>query len=192
MSSEFFLVLSLILVGLIFFSIFQTYSSTQIEETKRAEEKAFAEKIVSLIYRISKDSSEYFMYCFKTAPLNLSIENGIIKYERGKYVFTFLAPENLKEEKLIESTRICIVKKGKFVSLSQEKKCVSDNICSLDECKEDCPDCYGPENICLGDGFCNIHIGENCRNSKDCSCSYLGINYVCCPENPKSNQEGCV
>jgi len=194
MASEFFLLASLLLIGIVFFSIFQIYTSIQSSQTKEAEVRTDAEIIASLIYKISKDPSSYLQYCLNVPLSNITVENGVLRYESRSYKFAFLIPEKVEKSELVETTKVCFVKKGDTIILSKEKEvgCNFNGICEAEECKSNCPDCYGPNSICLNDGFCNINIGENCKNSADCSCNVFGLNYVCCPENPSSNKYGCV
>jgi hypothetical protein len=193
MASEFFLLASLVLIGIAFFSVFQVYTITQSEETKKAEIKAEAERIASLAYKISKDPSKYMQYCLFTLLSNVTVENGLLRYESGNYKFTIIVPQEVENSQIFETTKVCFVKKDSKIALSKEtENCNLDGICEIDECKVNCPDCYGPNNNCLNDNFCNLNIGENCKNSLDCSCRYFGQNYVCCPENPSSNKHGCL
>jgi hypothetical protein len=193
MAREFFLLASLILVGIIFFSIFQTYVLTQTEEVKKAEARAEMEKIASLAYKISKDPSTYFQYCFSVPFSNVTIENGILRFETKNYKFSTLLPSNVENSKLIDTTKVCLVKKDSKIIISGEAEgCNFNGVCEAEECKLNCPDCYGPNNLCLNDNFCNLNIGENCKSSADCSCNSFGLNYICCPENPSSNKYGCL
>jgi len=193
MASEFFMLTSLILVGIIFFVVFQTYLSTQYTQTKESEIRADAELITSLIYKISKDPSQYFYYCLNIPLSNVTIENGLMKYESRGFKFNFLVPKEVENVEIIETTKLCFEKRGNRVSLSIEAiECNFDSFCELYECKASCLDCYGPNKICQNDNFCNINIGENCKNSMDCSCNNFGYNYICCPENPSSNKYGCL
>ncbi len=60
-----------------------------------------------------------------------------------------------------------------------------DGVCQAGECSA-CPqDCTLEQ--CLDDGTCNTLIGENCRNSADCSC----YSASCDPGNPKADSRGC-
>ncbi len=193
MSSEYLILAGIILVSLIFFSASQTYFLGNVEEIKKAEVRAEAEELASLIYRISKDPANYLKYCQFLKLSNITINKSIMSYERSGYKFSFLIPQNIKDISLKEVTRVCFIKRGsKIEVVSKLPKCEIDGICNLDECAEDCPDCYGPNYICLDDNYCNFRIGENCKNSpRDCSCSVFK-NYVCCPEDPKANEYGCV
>jgi hypothetical protein len=192
MTSEFFLLASLVLIGIVFFSVFQIYTITQSEETKKAEIKAEAERIASLAYKISKDPSKYMQYCLFTLLSNITVENGLLRYESSKYKFTLIVPKEIENSQLFETTKVCFVKRDSKIVLSREaESCNLNGVCELEECKINCPDCYGPNNNCLNDNFCNLNIGENCKNSLDCSCRTFGQNYVCCPENPSSNKYGC-
>lgn len=66
--------------------------------------------------------------------------------------------------------------------------CDYDGVCEPEECKVDCADCYGPANICIGDGYCNLYIDESCLNSPtDCPCN----GKLCCPSDPISDKHGC-
>lgn len=47
-----------------------------------------------------------------------------------------------------------------------------DGICTPKKCHTCALDCEGPNEICLGDGYCDSIIGENCANSPDCSCDF--------------------
>ena len=193
MASEFFLLASLVLIGVVFFSVFQIYTITQSEETKKAEIKAEAERIASLAYKISKDPSQYMQYCLFTLLSNITVENGLLRYESGNYKFAIIVPKEIENSQIFETTKVCFVKKDGKIALSKEAgNCNLDRICEIDECKVNCPDCYGPNNNCLNDNFCNLNIGENCKNSLDCPCRNFGQNYVCCPENPSSNKYGCL
>jgi hypothetical protein len=193
MAHEFFLLVSLILVGVIFFSVFQTYILTQTEEVKKAEAQSEMEKIASLAYKISKDPSAYFQYCFSIPFSNVTIEDGILRFETKNYKFSTLLPSNIENSKLIGTTKVCIVKKDdKIIISGGAEGCNFNGVCEAEECKLNCPDCYGPNNLCLNDNFCNPDIGENCRNSADCSCNTFGLNYICCPENPSANKLGCL
>jgi len=69
--------------------------------------------------------------------------------------------------------------------------CNLDNNCTLKECREDCKDCYGPNPICVWDGFCNSDIDENCLNSIDCACN-TSEGYACCLNDTASDNSGCV
>jgi len=193
MSSEFFFLSSLILVGIVFFSIFHAYIATQTEEAKKAEIQAEVERIAFIAHRISKDPSSYLQYCLDVTPSNITIEGGLLKYESGKYKFVVLVPHSIEDSRIFETTKVCFVKKNERVSLlSEQKDCNLNGICEWEECKLSCRDCYGPNSLCTNDNFCNLGIKENCKNSLDCSCSFLGQNYVCCPENPASNNYGCI
>jgi hypothetical protein len=194
MASDFFLLASLILIGIVFFSIFQIYTSTQSSQTKEAEVRTDAEIIASLIYRISRDPSSYLHYCLSVPLSNITIKNGLLKYESRNYRFILLVPREVENSELIETTKACFIKKDSKVVLSKEKEvgCNFNGVCEVEECKSNCPDCYGPNNLCINDNFCNLNIGENCKNSADCSCNAFGLNYICCPENPSSNKYGCL
>jgi hypothetical protein len=192
MASEFFLLASLVLIGIVFFSVFQIYTITQSEETKKAEIKAEAERIASLAYKISKDPSKYMQYCLFTLLSNITVENGLLRYESSKYKFTLIIPKEIENSQIFETTKVCFVKRDSKIVLSREvESCNLNGVCELEECKINCPDCYGPNNNCLNDNFCNLNIGENCKNSLDCSCRSFEQNYACCPENPSSNKYGC-
>lgn len=69
--------------------------------------------------------------------------------------------------------------------------CNFNGICEQEECKtaaEICKDCIGPSDLCIGDGFCNTVIGENCENSKeDCMCE----KGACCPDSIDADVMGC-
>lgn len=192
MAHEFFILIFTILIGLTFFSMFQYYLSFQARKIKEAEIRSEVEKIASLAYKISKDPSKYFEYCTSVPLSNITVESGILKFEAENYKFSTLIPFDLENSRLVETTKICFVKRdGRIIVTKEVGGCNLDGVCERDECKMNCPDCYGPNDFCINDNFCNLNIGENCKNSLDCSCSLFGRNYICCPENPSSNSYGC-
>jgi len=173
--------------------VFQNYTLVQYSKTKEMEVKADAEGILSLLYKISKDPSKYMHYCIPTPLSNITIKDGLLKYQSRGYSFIFLSPYEFENSNLIEVTKVCVVKKNSRLLLTKELEvCNLNGVCEMEECKINCPDCYGPAGICTNDNFCNLDIGENCKNSLDCSCNFAGLNYVCCPENPLSNRNGCL
>jgi hypothetical protein len=192
-SAEYFIITGMILVGIIFFFIAQTFLFKESEEVKRLGIKAESEEIASFIYRISKDPAPYLRYCQLINLANITIEKSMLKYERGGYEFFNILPPNVSDTKLIEVAQFCIVKRdSKIEVLGEVPVCELNGFCTLEECKEDCPDCYGPASICVNDAYCNLAIKENCANSpKDCNCTTFG-NYICCSTDPKANEYGCV
>ena len=81
------------------------------------------------------------------------------------------------------------IMKIKEAEEGNKSTCNFDFNCTFEECLVDCPDCYGPDPVCVWDGFCNHDIGENCKNSMDCSCP---AHLACCPASPDSDMMGCV
>lgn len=181
------IIAGMVIAGLIFFLIVQAFVFHWGKETAEYGYKAEAENIAFLINRIYDDPGNYLSYCQEISLSNISIKNGILTYEKNGMKFSFFVPITVNESRLIETTSICIIKSGRTVNLFSEKPiCNLDNVCTLEECKWDCLDCYADQ-ICYGDGICNKLIGENCKNSVDCSCG----NKKCCPSSKDADDNGC-
>ena len=166
----------------------------QSSKVKEMEVKADSENLASLLHKISKDPSKYLHYCFHIPLSNVTIKDGTMKYQSRGYSFNLIVPQEFENSELIDVTKICVAKMDSKLSLTTELGiCNFDGACEIEECSVNCPDCYGPADICTNDNFCNLRIGENCKNSLDCSCEILFTqDYICCPSNPLSNQYGCL
>ncbi len=190
-ATEFMVLTGLVVVGLLFFMVAQNFILGEGERTKEAEYKAEAKSLVSLIERVSSEPSEFVLYCQYITLCNISVKNGILTYEKDEVRYSSPVPKFVKDISLVETATVCIGKTEKGISLAGEKPvCVPDNACTLEECKEDCSDCYGPNSKCMGDTFCNNLIGENCLNSAnfvDCKCDPD----KCCPSSPDADIRGC-
>ncbi len=189
-ATEFMVLTGMIIVGLLFFMVAQNFILGEGERTKESGYKAEAKSLVSLIERVSSEPNEFVLYCQYITLCNISIKNGILTYEKDEVRYSSPVPKFVKDVSLVEIATICIQKTEKGISLLGEKPvCIIDNVCTLDECKEDCSDCYGPNSKCIGDTFCNKLIGENCLTSKtgDCSCDPN----ECCPSSPDADIRGC-
>ena len=187
MTSEFVILIGVILVGTIFLTSFYLYTSYFSEESIKASIKSDAESLVGLIYRIFNEPSDYAYFCKKISLTNLTIEKGILTFQRGKYKFSFLLPKNVTDVRLEDTVKVCLVKSDQQLRITRELECVLDGICEPSECKIDCADCAGPNDICIGDDYCNPAIGENCENSRDCACE----EGVCCPSSKDADFKGC-
>ncbi|MEM5874367.1 MAG: hypothetical protein QW641_00330 [Candidatus Aenigmatarchaeota archaeon] len=193
-SQEFFIIIGVIVVSLLFFSIIYFNIGERARESIKNQVKAEASELTSLVYRVFNDPAKYLKYCVPVNLANITIEKGIFKYERQGFSFINALPPNISDATLSDITDFCIVKTDSMIKiLGTAPTCEIDRICSIDECKENCIDCYGPANICIGDKYCNKEIGENCGKSpNDCSCNNFGSDYTCCPEDPSSNEYGCI
>lgn len=189
-STEFMILAGMVVAGLIFFLLVQTFIFGWGGETKEYIYKAEAESIVSIVERVSSEPNEFVLYCQNIILCNIDVKNGILTYEKDEERYSFLVPKSVNDMILNEIATICILKSEEKVSLLSERPaCVLDNVCALDECKEDCPDCYGPADMCKGDVYCNKAIGENCYTSPtDCPCD---VGKVCCLESPDGDGNGC-
>lgn len=186
--NQFIIIGAMIIVGAIFFLVAQNFIFGWTGSTQESMYKAQAEEIVSIIQRAASEQGQYFYYCLDISLSNISIKNGILTYQKDNSKFLFPIPKEINETELIQTASVCVLKENDSLSLSGEKpKCNLDSMCTIDECKENCPDCYGPDDICKGDGLCNKNIGESCLNSADCSCQ-AG---VCCPSSFNSDEKGC-
>jgi len=187
--NEFMLVIGMIIVGLIFFMIAQGFIFGELKTTKENMYKAEAEGIVSLIQRTMSEQGNYFYYFREISLSNVSVKNGVLTYQKDDLKFLYTVPKEVGETDLSDVASVCVLKKNGNVELLDKcPKCNMDSMCSPDECKESCQDCYGPSSICIGDGYCNKAIGENCENSvDDCPCT----SGICCPASPDSDKHGC-
>ena len=186
-AAEYVIMVGMIIVGLLFFVMAQTFIFGGGREAKEYGYKAEGEEIVSLIERITNEPSEYVSYCQYINLCNISVKNGIFTYSRDGSSYSFSVPKNVNDTNLIDITSICIVKRNSKVNLFEELSCTPDSVCMPDECQGCCPDCYGPNPICIGDNSCDACIGENCYNSEDCLCG----SKVCCPSSPDADEKGC-
>jgi hypothetical protein len=187
--NEFIIVIGMIIVGLIFFLIAQNFIFGGLASTKENMYKAEAEGIVSLIQRTMSEQGNYFYYFREISLSNVSVKNGILTYQKNNLKFLYPIPKEVSKTDLTDVASVCVLKKNGNVELLERcPKCNMDSMCSYDECKENCQDCYGPNSLCIGDGFCNNAIGENCENSvADCPCK----TGVCCPSSSDSDNHGC-
>lgn len=187
-ASEFIIVAAIVIVGLIFLVVGQRFIFGSQEETIQYGNQAEAEGIISLINRIVTEPASHVSYFQYISLSNITIKDGILTYEREGSKYSFQVPKNVSDVHLEETTSICVIKTDEKIMVSEEcPKCNIDSVCSLDECKEICPDCVGPKKICIGDGFCNLNIGESCENSGDCKCGSGN----CCPRAPDADETGC-
>jgi Papain family cysteine protease len=189
-ASEFIIVVAIVIVGLIFLVVGQRFIFGSQEQAMQSSNQAEAEGIISLINRIVNEPASHVSYSQYISLTNITIKDGILTYEREGDKYSFQLPKNVSNVYLEETTSVCVIKTDGKIMVSEEcPKCNLDTFCSIDECKENCPDCVGPNKICIGDGFCNLNIGENCENSpKDCTCE---SGKICCPKSPDSDVNGC-
>jgi hypothetical protein len=189
-ASEFIIVAAIVIVGLIFLVVGQRFIFGSQEETMQYSNQADAEGIISLINRVVSEPASHVSYSQYVSLSNITIKDGILTYESGGSKYSFQVPKNVSNVYLEETTSICVIKIDEKITVSEEcPKCNLDTFCTPDECKENCPDCLGPKKICVGDGFCNLNIGENCESSpSDCKCD---SGKICCPISPGSDSHGC-
>jgi len=188
-ASEFLIVAAIIIVGLIFVIAAQNFIFGKGKETKEYEYKAEGESLVALLNRIEIEPTQFVSHTQYISLSNITVKDGILIYERNGVKHHFLVSKEVKDVFLESTTSLCIMKSKEGISLSVKCACNYDSICTLDECKESCYDCYGPKLMCIGDGFCNKYIKEDCdTSSKDCSCD---SNQLCCLEAPDADEKGC-
>lgn len=187
-ASEFLIMAAVVIVGLIFLIAAQNFIFGEEKETREYGYKAEGESLASLLNRIATEPAHFVSYSQELSLSNISIKGGVLTYERNGAKFSFPVSKEINDAYLEDTSSICIMKSKGGIDVGSKCVCNYDGSCAPDECKEICDDCYGPEKICIGDGFCNKNIGENCLNSKDCSCD---LNKVCCPEDPDANENGC-
>ncbi|MCK4429343.1 MAG: hypothetical protein KAU95_03125, partial [Candidatus Aenigmarchaeota archaeon] len=191
--NEFILVIGMILTGAILFLSSGGYLIHEIEETEGYGVKGTAERIASIMERMYGEPA-YARYCINISLSNLKIEQGYMTFEQKEKKYVLPVPKEVKNVDLKEIASICFVrhKTGEIELLEKPPVCDMNGVCTAEECSEECKDCYGPAPICIGDESCDIYIGENCRNSIDCACSLKNGSYVCCPDDPSSDEQGCV
>lgn len=191
--NEFTLLVGMVLVGLIFFLGAQEFINYTSVETSNYGVKGTAERIASILERISGESS-YTSYGIEIALSNFKVEKGYMTFEQRGAKYILPVPKEVKDTELIDVAELYFVRDeaGDIIVLGEVPECNMDLVCSPEECLELCEDCVGPEQICIGDAFCNPGIRESCENSIDCSCSQLNSSYLCCASDPLANEFGCV
>ncbi len=189
-ASEFLTIIGVILVGLLFFAIARNYIFGEGVKTKEYGYKADAQEIIALIEKVSGEPNEFTMYCQDISLCDIEVKGGILTYEKNDFKYSYPISKNLEEVTMEEVTRICVINQNKSVTLHGGSViCILDTRCTPEECLEDCLDCYGPDDVCVGDGYCNPYIGENCRTSPDdCQCD---PEKICCPESFDADENGC-
>jgi len=187
-STEFIVLGGMVIAGLLFFLMTQTFVFEWGTWTQEYIYKSEAKGIVSLIERVSKEPNELVYYSYNISLSNITVKSGILTYEKNGLSYSFHVPENVNDVVMPEVSSICIEKSGDEIIINQTcPECNMDSFCTPNECDSNCPDCYGPDPACIGDGACNKDIGENCLNSVDCSCKQG----ICCPSSPDSDENGC-
>ena len=192
-TDNYILIIGSILVGLILFFAAQVYLIGSVDETEGYITKGTAERIVSVLEKLTGEPS-YASYCFNISLSDLKVENGYLTFRQSGKEFVYPVPKEINNVDLKEIASVCFVHlaNGEIIISEELPNCDMNTLCTADECFENCPDCYGPDSLCIGDGFCNPDIGENCLNSPDCICNITGSNPVCCPEDHYSDEFGCV
>jgi len=187
------LMIGSILAGLILFFAAQVYFTDSADETEGHIVKGTAERIVSVLEKLTSEPS-YASYCFNISLSDLKIEQGYLTFMQGTKQLVYPVPKETNNVDLKEIASVCFVHlaNGEIIISEELPDCDMNTLCTAGECLENCPDCYGPDSICVGDGFCNPNIGENCLNSIDCICNASGSSPICCPEDHYSDDSGCV
>ncbi len=192
--NEYIIVVGIIIVGIIFFLAIQTYVMSGTKETFEYGVQGTADRIGCVLERLSAEPS-YARYCLDISLSDLKVEQGYLTFKQREESYILPVPKEVKNTDLKEIATVCFVHSpsGEISIYGEIPACDMDTICTIDECKEDCQDCYGPDSICIGDGFCNPYIGENCDTSpEDCNCSDKNPTYICCPSDLVADDFGCV
>lgn len=188
-TSEFLIIAGMIMVGLIFLLAAQSFISGGLTTTQESMYRQQAEEIVSLIQRTTAEQGNYFYYYREINPSSIGVKDGILTFQKDKLTLLYPVPKQVIDTNLNNTASICVLKRNDVIKvLDKCPKCDMNSLCTPDECKEDCPDCYGPDSTCVGDGFCNKAIGENCETSIDCPCT----TGKCCPASPDADFNGCT
>lgn len=188
MSNTFSILVISIIAGIIFFVSFQTLL---FNFSKSLEKQRFYENskiFVDLIEKIAKLPADYFYKEYYFMPVNVSIKNNVIKISSENLEFSYYLSVKVEDNEILNTATYCIMKEKDSIKISDCKNIeyTTDGICTPTECKSNSPDCKGPNSLCIGDGYCNTFIGENCRNSKDCESG----DGVCCPEDKNADEKG--
>ena len=186
-ASQFIIMAAVVIVGIIFIVAAQKFIFSSSEETEEYKYKAEGENIVSVLDRITKETAGYVSFIYYMDLCNISVKGGVLTYERNGIESSFHVSKEVKDVVLNDISSLCVMKSGNTITLNEECTCNFDSMCAPDECKEACPDCIGPNNVCIGDDFCNNNILENCENSIDCECD----SGKCCPDSPDADRKGC-
>ena len=191
-------VFSILIIGIfttiIIFTAISNILYFQSKEIKEEEIYLKAKNFYEILTRIEKIQAKYFFKEHFLGISNVSIKNNILKIEIDGKNFYFFVTSNFSETEIINKGRYCIVKENGKITIyaCSDYALRPTGECDVLKCKENSIDCIGPKQICIGDGYCNIYIKENCKNSIDCDCKNLGSEYICCPENPNSDERGCL
>ncbi|MFH7904058.1 MAG: hypothetical protein QW409_03875 [Candidatus Aenigmatarchaeota archaeon] len=188
MTNIFSLVIILIIIGILFFVAFQIFLfnfSKSLEKQRFYEE---VEKFISTVERISKLGNKYFYYEYQFLYSNITIKENKLKINYKDFEYVYYLPFKTQDIEIYNTGKYCILKENEIVRIVDCRKIdyLIDNICTPIECRTPSQDCYGPNSQCINDGYCNIDIGENCKNSNDC----IKNDAVCCPEDPSSDSSG--
>jgi hypothetical protein len=164
------------------------------EEVKEREIFQKAKNFYEVLKRIEKIEASNFLHEHFLGLSNVSIKNGILSIELEGKRFNFFIGYGFEETEIKNKGRYCILKIAEKLKVFSCEEYFLEEIgeCNVLKCKLNSRDCLGPNKMCIGDGFCNTFIKENCKNSIDCDCRNLGSNYICCPENPNSDEKGCL
>jgi len=164
------------------------------EEVKEKEIFQRAKNFYETLKRIEKIEANNFFHEYFLGLSNVSIKNGILSIELEGKKFNFFIGYDFDEAEIKNKGRYCILKIAEKVKVFSCEEYLFEDVgeCNVLKCKLKSRDCLGPNKMCIGDGFCNTFIKENCKNSIDCDCKNLGSNYICCPENPNSDEKGCL
>jgi hypothetical protein len=191
-------IFSILIIGIfttiIIFTAISNILYFQSKEIKEEEIYLKAKNFYEVLTRIEKIQAKYFFKEHFLGISNVSIKNNILKIEIDGKIFYFFVSSNFSETEIINKGRYCIVKENGKITIyaCSDYALRPTGECDVLKCKENSIDCIGPKQICIGDGYCNIYIKENCKNSIDCDCKNLGSEYICCPENPNSDEKGCL
>lgn len=178
------------LIGIIIFSSVQNFLFYFSKEIEKKIEEEKVKNFIELIKKISKISTEYFYTQYFLGLSNLIVKDNIIKINIENRNYSFFLDFNVEETEIYKASKYCILKDFEKIKIFN---CdypinISNNFCEIEECKLESKECKGPNPICIGDGYCNRFIGENCRNSIDCIED--SKEKVCCPEDPNSDEKG--
>lgn len=187
---EFIILIGIILVSALFFMSFQKTITQEAGVAREMGVKTIGERISGLMTRIESEPS-YTVQTIKVPQTTVKVKNGILTIEREGKTFSESVPENSRDVFLNDTLKVVIEKRDGEIFLSSEVPVCNHNLfCEPKECLYDCEDCYGPDDVCIGDGNCTKAIGETCKNSPaDCACEN---GKECCPSHPDSDEHSCL
>jgi len=168
------ILIGVLIVGMIFILASQGVIFGWMSMTEEDIQKGEAEQLVSLVQRAHSDSSKNFYYCYESSPVNITIEDGILIFERSRFEFSYIVPKRTAEINLTDITNICILKEGDVVKVDENvtmRFCTVESLCKgapesvKDSLGKDC--CPSEIPVCTKSHCCPTDKPKWCNKPKD-------------------------